>query len=156
MLTVSQLLTQKRNWTEGDFGATRIERIHTISQACTALDAAKLMNKHHIGSLVVTDGFDDMVGIITERDLLTRVIVEQRAPADTMISTCMTKDVISCAPETTLSDLRSMMTDKRIRHVPVIDKGSIVGIISIGDLNAASNADLSIEVKTMRDYIAQG
>ncbi len=156
MLTVSQLLTNKRTWNEGDFGSNRIERLHTISQACTTLDAARLMNEHHVGSLIVTDGFDDMCGIITERDILTRVIAEERAPIETQVSQVMTREVISCTSTTKLGAVRSMMKDKRIRHIPVIDEGSIIGIISIGDLNAANNADLSIEVKSMREYINQG
>lgn len=156
MLTVSQLLNNKRTWNEGDFGSNRIERLHTISQACTTLDAARLMNEHHVGSLIVIDGFDDMCGIITERDILTRVIADERSPIDTTVAQVMTREVISCTSTTKLSAVRTMMTDKRIRHIPVIDEGSIVGIISIGDLNAANNADLSIEVKSMRQYITQG
>jgi len=160
MLTVSQLLKNKATWNEGDFGSNRIERIQTISKACTALDAAKLMNEHHVGSLIVIDGFDDMIGIITERDLLTRVIAEERNPADTQVLSVMTNEVVSCSPETKLSEVRLLMRNERIRHIPVIDhtigKGSIVGMISIGDLNAANNADLSIEVKSMRAYITQG
>ncbi|MGV6814830.1 MAG: CBS domain-containing protein [Phycisphaerales bacterium] len=160
MPTVSQLLKKKSTWNEGDFGSNRIERIQTISQACTALDAAKLMNEHRVGSLIVIDGFDDMIGIITERDLLMRVIAEERQPSETTISSIMTKDIVSCRPETKLAEVRKVMRDCRIRHIPVIDdtvgKGSIVGMVSIGDLNAANNADLMIEVKSMREYITQG
>ena len=156
MLTVSQLLENKRNWNEGDFGSNRIERVRTISQSCSVLDAARLMNEHHIGSLIVIDGFDDMVGIITERDILTRVIAEERGPGDTQISQVMTRQVISCSLSTKLSMVRSMMSDQRVRHIPVIEQGSIRGMVSIGDLNVANNADLSIEVKSMRDYITSG
>ena len=156
MLTVSQLINSKRTWGEGDFGSNRIERLLTISQACTILDAARLMNTHHVGSLIVTDGFDDMCGIITERDILTRVIAEERSTIDTQVSQIMTRKVISCDPSTKLAEVRTIMTEKRIRHIPVIDEGSIVGMVSIGDLNAASNADLSFEVESMREYITHG
>ncbi len=156
MLTVSQLLNNKRSWNEGDFGTSRIERLHTISQACTALDAARLMNEHRVGSLIVIDGFDDMCGIITERDILTRVIAEERSPIDTTVAQVMTREVISCSSDTKLSAVRTMMKDKHIRHIPVINEGSIVGIVSIGDLNAANNADMSIEVTSMREYISHG
>ena len=156
MLTVSQLLESKRTWNEGDFGASRIERVHTISQASTILDAARMMNDHHVGSLVVIDGFDDMCGIITERDILTRVIAEERNAKETQVSQAMTREVLSCKPDTKLSQIRALMQERRIRHIPVINDGSIVGMVSIGDLNAANTADLSIEVKSMRDYISQG
>lgn len=156
MLTVAQLLDNKKNWHEGDFGTNRIERVQTIAQGASVLDGARKMNEHHVGSLVVLDTFDRMIGIISERDILTRVVADQRDPAATIVSTVMTEDVISCDPKTRLTEVRHMMTEKRIRHIPVLDEGSLIGMISIGDLNAANNADLNIEVKSMRQYITQG
>ncbi len=156
MLTVSQLLASKKSWNEGDHGHSRIERIQSIPQASTVLEAARMMNEHRIGSLVVTDTFNELCGIITERDILTRVIAEERPPSQTQVSIVMTKKVLSCAPSSTLAEVRQTLTDERIRHLPVIEDGSIVGMISIGDLNAATNADMHIEVKAMREYITSG
>lgn len=155
MLTVSQLLTNKLNWNEGDFGTNRIEYVQTIQQGANVLDCARKMNEHHVGSLVVLDTFNKMVGIISERDILTRVVADQRDPATTIVSHVMTDNVISCKPTTRLTDVQHLMSDKRIRHIPVLDNGELVGMISIGDLNAAKNADLDIEVKSMREYITQ-
>ena len=156
MQTVSQLIECKKCWAEGDHGHQRIERVHTISEGATVHDAALLMNENHVGSLVVVDGFDQIVGILTERDILTRMVVAQRCPIGTRVCDVMTRDVVHCHPSSLLSDIRRLMSEKRIRHLPVINKDQLVGMISIGDLNAASNADLSIEVEAMREYITSG
>lgn len=155
MRSVAQLLANKKDWTEGDFGSQRIERVHSVANGASALEAAQLMNEHHVGALVVVDTFAEMVGIITERDILTRIVTTQRDPSTTQVGTIMTAEVISCDSATQLSDVRKVMRERRIRHIPVIDEGSLVGMVSIGDLNAASNADMSIEVKAMREYITQ-
>jgi len=160
MKTVAQLLANKKNWNEGDHGNNRIEHIQTIAQTASILDAANAMNEHHIGSLIVMDSSNKLAGIITERDILTRVVTAQLDPKTTQVAKAMTTKVISCTTETSLDEARHLMTDCRIRHIPVIDHTkndqSLAGMISIGDLNAATNADLSIEVKTMRQYITTG
>jgi len=160
MNTVAQLLANKEHWNEGDHGNNRIERVHTIPQSASALEAARAMNEHRVGSLVVTDTFNKIAGIITERDILTRVVTAQLDPAITTVTNAMTKDVIHCTLETSLTEARHLMSDCKIRHIPVTDNkdgnNELVGMISIGDLNAAINADLTIEVKTMRQYITAG
>ena len=156
MRTVSQLLTNKQNWADGDFGTHRIERVQTIPQGANILEGARKMNEHHVGSLVVLDPFDRMIGIISERDILTRVVADQRDPVSTLIQDVMTRDVVSCDAQTPLTQVRSIMSEQRIRHIPVLEDGSLIGMISIGDLNAACNAELNIEVKSMREYITQG
>ena len=156
MQSVAQLLANKKHWKEGDHGVNRIERVHTIAQTSSALDAAKLMNEHRVGSLIVLDSSSKIAGIITERDILTRIVTPELSPSATQIAAVMTKEVISCTPETSLTEARHLMTDCHVRHIPVTEEGSLVGMISIGDLNAASNADLTIEVKTMRQYITAG
>ncbi len=160
MNTVAQLLANKQHWNEGDHGNHRIERVHTISKDSTVLEAAHLMNEHHIGSLIITDFHSNIAGIITERDILTRVVAKQLDPAVTQIHKVMTKEVIHCTPDSTLNEVRHLMTDCKVRHIPVIDHTNtttpLAGIISIGDLNAATNNDLNIEVKAMRQYISTG
>jgi CBS domain-containing protein len=156
MHTVSQLLNNKQHWNDEHYNAHRDERVYTIPQGSSILDAARMMNEHHIGSLIATDTFGDVSGIVSERDILTRVVASERSPTETIVSDVMTSDLISCTPATPIAQAKDMMRQKRIRHLPVIDNGSLVGMISIGDLNAASNADLTIEVKAMREYITQG
>ncbi|MBL4590443.1 MAG: CBS domain-containing protein [Phycisphaerales bacterium] len=155
MNRVSQLLTSKQNRNEQDYGNDRNEKILTISMHTSVLKAAQTMNEHHVGSLVVTN-HNEMIGIISERDILTRIVTAERDPGATMVGEIMTREVISCDPSTQLDEVRRVMREQRIRHIPVIDQGALVGMISIGDLNAASNADLSIEVKAMREYITNG
>ncbi len=156
MHTVSQLLNNKEHWNENDSIQQRIERVHTITQCTTVLDAATMMNEHRVGALIVKDTFGDIVGIISERDILTRVVAAEKSPSSTTVDDVMTKQLISCKLDTTLAQARQLMTQQRIRHVPVIDSGVLEGMISIGDLNAAANNDLNIEGKAMRDYIANG
>jgi len=156
MNTVSHLIANKRHWNEGDHGTHRIERVLTVSQGASVLDSALLMNQHRVGSLIVVDTFSEVVGIITERDILTQIVAAQRNPIGTRVGDIMTHDVMHCDPTNTLNEVRKIMTDRRIRHLPVIDNGALVGMISIGDLNAASNADLTIEVNAMREYITNG
>ncbi len=156
MQTVAQLLASKKHWNEGDHGHSRIERVHTVGRSTSVLDAAKLMNEHHVGSLIVLDSSSNIAGIITERDILTRIVTAELSPSATQVSSVMTDEVISCTLETSLTEARHLMSNCRVRHIPVTDDGSLVGMISIGDLNAASNADLTIEVKSMRQYITTG
>lgn len=155
MQTISQLLAKKKDWQPGDHN--RVEHVQTIVLGETILDAANAMNQHRIGSLVVVDTLGKVAGIITERDILTRVVTARLDPATTQVSKAMTTNVISCTPETSLTEARHLMSDCKIRHIPVVDDDkNLVGLVSIGDLNAAANADLTIEVKAMRQYITTG
>lgn len=122
-------------------------RVVTIPKNATALDAARVMNEHHIGSLVVTDDDGTVAGIFTERDLLTRIVSAQRQPERTRVADVMTTNVVVCAPETRVDDLRHTMREKRIRHIPVTQGRTLVGMVSIGDLNTA-------EVKVLCDTIS--
>lgn len=133
--------------------------VHTVPIAASVLEAARVMNEARIGAVVVLDS-GTMVGILTERDILTRVVTQQLDAATTPVSSAMTNEVIHCTPQTTLTEARHLMSDCKIRHIPVIandlENKTLVGMISIGDLNAAANADLTIEVKSMRQYITTG
>ncbi len=110
--------------------------IHTVSPGATALEAARLMDEYGIGALVVLDG-QSVVGIFTERDLMRRVVVLERDPATVIVSAVMTGQVYCCSSDTSTDELRNLMREKRIRHVPVVDDGRLVGMLSIGDLNVA-------------------
>ena len=124
--------------------------VASLSPRATALEAAQLMNDRHIGSVVViTKG--RLAGIFTERDVLRRVVAEQRDPAATRLSNVMTSPVACAAPHTTLNEIRRVMRDRRIRHIPVVDGKKVVGMISIGDLN---KAEYDGQVETIR-YLEQ-
>ncbi len=127
----------------------------TIELGQTVLDAAQAMNKAHIGSLVVVeDGL--IVGILTERDILTRVVAMGRSPEHTTVRVVMTPDPIVAGGDSTLDEIRQVMRGKRIRHVPIVEKGELCGMISITDLNAESREALSATITSLEGYIRQG
>lgn len=122
----------------------------------SVLDAARIMNQHRIGCVVVTDNTGRLAGILTERDILTRLVAAERDPGRTKVRDIMTTDVRTCTPETTTPDLRSLMQHDRIRHVPVIESDSLVGLVSIGDVNASDAEGLSATIVAMEEYITRG
>ena len=124
MATVSDLLRRK--------GST----VHTVDPKQTVLEAAILMNKHAIGGLVVVDAERRVAGMFTERDILRRVLAEQRDPARTPVGDVMTTGALVCRPDTSLEECANVMTSKRIRHLPVRDDAGLAGIVTIGDLLA--------------------
>lgn len=108
----------------------------TVSPRATVYHAAIVMNEQRIGSLLVLEE-GQLIGILTERDIMARIVAEQRDANTTCVEEVMTRDVICCRPHTDLEEARSVMKHRRIRHMPVIsDEGSLNGMISIGDLNA--------------------
>jgi CBS domain-containing protein len=129
--------------------------VHTISPSASALDAAREMNARRIGSLVVVDG-GEVVGIVTERDLLTRVLAQERSAGVTPVAEIMTTSVLTCTPETPIDEVRLLMRSRRIRHVPVIDGRRLAGMVSIGDLNFAETQTLSETIKYLEAYISSG
>ena len=102
----------------------------------TVLDAARKMNAARIGAVVVFEAERGVVGIFTDRYVLTRVVGECLPPERTMVCDVMTAPVTCCRPDTTLIECREVMTGKRLRHLPVVEDGQLVGIISTGDLLA--------------------
>lgn len=145
MFLASQLLAHKG------------QSVETIEPQATVLEAARRMNARRIGALVVVNDQprSNVVGIVTERDIMTRLVSAQRDPQRTTVAEIMTADVVTCSPATTLDDLRRIMRTRRIRHVPVVHDGQLVGMISIGDLNLAENEVLAETVQSLRDYIRQ-
>lgn len=130
-------------------------QVQTIEGSASVLDAARLMNHHKIGAVVVTD-HGAVRGILTERDVMTRVVAEARAPAHTTVESVMTTPVLTCEPGSKLGEVRKVMREKRIRHLPVADDGQLVGMISIGDLNVADQETLVETIRTMEVYISGG
>ncbi|MFM8414620.1 MAG: CBS domain-containing protein [Planctomycetota bacterium] len=116
-------------------------------------EATRLMNEHAIGSLLVTAG-SRLVGIFTERDVLRRVVADGRSPDATTVGEVMTRDVVCCPPEAAVEDVAELMRCRRVRHVPVVDHDeAIVGLVSIGDINAHRFAACATELVQVRDYI---
>jgi CBS domain-containing protein len=128
-------------------------QVWTIGKQATVLQAALLMNEHKIGALVVTED-DRIVGMFTERDVLRRIVAEQRAPASTVVADVMTADVLCCTPQTLLEEARIVMKERRIRHLPVAENdGRLLGMISIGDLNAFHQASQEQTIFLQQEYM---
>ena len=127
-------------------------QVVTISVADTALVAATLMNERGIGGLVVLDG-GRVAGMFTERDILRRVVAMRRDPATTPVRDVMTAPVAFCRQETTLDECRAVMTERRIRHLPVVDEKGVCGIVTIGDLMAHDVKDQEATIQYLNEYI---
>lgn len=128
-------------------------QVHTVAPGASALDAAALMNRQRIGSLVVVDD-GTVIGIVTERDILTRVVAAERGPSVTPVVEIMTSPILTCTPATTLNEVRATMREHRVRHVPVMDADQLVGMVSIGDVTFAERETLSETIHYLEAYIA--
>ena len=135
-----------------DLLARKSGEVSSVSETENVLIAAKKMNAHRIGSLVVTRG-DQVIGIFSERDILTRVVAVGLAPAATLIADVMTSPVACCRPDTTLEECKKVMTSKRIRHLPVVDEGKLVGIVTSGDILASTTSEQADTIEYLKEYL---
>ena len=129
------------------------QHVINIASHATVYAAATLMNEHKIGSvMVLEDG--RLIGILTERDILVSIVAGQRDANTTRVGEVMTNDVVCCRPHTTLEEARGVMKHRRIRHLPVVsDEGEVVGLISIGDLNAHQADTQERTICLLQEYI---
>ncbi len=131
-----------------------------IATGATVADAVALLRERNIGALVVTDG-GAVAGILSERDVV-RALADPEAGADTAdllarpVSELMTASVTTCGPRATVDELMRLMTDRRVRHIPVLDGDELVGIVSIGDVVKSRIDELQTEADTLHDYLASG
>jgi CBS domain-containing protein len=136
-----------------DILAVKGSHVLSIGPEATVLDAAMLMNEQKIGSLLVMSG-GQLVGIITERDILTRVVVPRRDAGHTPVLDVMTTEVVCCQLHTRLDEARGVLKNRRIRHLPVVDEERrLHGLISIGDLNAHQAHDHEFTIHILEEYI---
>jgi CBS domain-containing protein len=128
--------------------------IEMVSPTASVYEAAVQMNRLKIGSLVVHDA-GRLVGILTERDILQRIVAECRDAASTHVEDVMTTEVVCCRMNTSLEEARGVMKNRRIRHLPVLsEEGELLGVISIGDLNAHANHAHEQTIYLLQEYIA--
>lgn len=119
----------------------------------SVLDAIKLMADKAIGSLVVMQD-DEMLGIMSERDYARKVIIKGRSSETTHVSEIMTSNVFTTSSNQSVKECMSLMTEKRIRHLPVVEDNRVIGMISIGDLVEAIIADQQEEIEQLEHYIS--
>jgi CBS domain-containing protein len=126
----------------------------TVRPEATVRELLGLLARHNIGAIVVSGDGQSVDGIVSERDVVRR-LHEDESVLDGAVSVIMTSDVHACAPDTPVDDLRIMMTERRIRHVPVVTDGRLTGIISIGDVVKSSIDQLQFERDQLDSYVHQ-
>jgi signal-transduction protein with cAMP-binding, CBS, and nucleotidyltransferase domain len=124
----------------------------TIASDASVFDMVKQMVDANVGSLLVTVN-GRIEGIVTERDYLRRVTLEGRTDKDTPVSDIMTSPLIVVTPETPVDECMAIMTDRRIRHMPVVEDGEVVGMVSIGDLVKFQSQQQDFKIQYLTDYI---
>jgi CBS domain-containing protein len=124
-----------------------------IEGDASVFEAVKRMVEANVGSLLVTEG-DEITGIVTERDYLRRVALEGHTDKGTAVREIVSSPLIVVRPQTTVDECMALMTDRRIRHLPVVDAGEVVGIVSIGDVVKFKSKQQSFEIKFLHDYIS--
>ena len=140
MKTVSQLLDNKGR------------QIFSVAPESMVYDALLLMAEHHIGALLVMRR-DELVGIFSERDYAREVIIKGRTSATTAVQDIMSTKLITVSPDNTVEECMNLMSGKRIRHLPVLDHGQVIGLLSIGDLVQATIEYQQFLIKQLESYI---
>jgi CBS domain-containing protein len=141
MRNVSQILERKGG------------RVISVGKESPVLEAIRLMAEHHIGAVLVMQG-EDLIGIASERDYARKVILQGRSSSDTPVATIMSTPVICVTPMDSVKDCMSIMTDRHLRHLPVLEDNRVVGIVSIGDLVKELIEDQRQEISYLQQYIA--
>ena len=126
-----------------------------IDADASVFEAVKRMVEANVGSLLVTES-GEITGIVTERDYLRRAALEGRTDKETAVREIMSSPLLVATPETTVDECMALMTDRRIRHVPVVEGGEVVGVVSIGDLVKFKSKRQSFEIQYLTDYITAG
>jgi CBS domain-containing protein len=126
--------------------------IISIRPDVPVLDALKLLAEKDVGAVLVMDG-PRLVGIVSERDYARKVALKGKTASDTPVSEIMTREVVCVTPHQTNEECMALMTDKRARHLPVIDSGRVVGILSIGDLVKDAISEQQFIIEQLEHYI---
>lgn len=140
METVRHLLQEK-----GD-------KVWSIRPNASVYDALERMAEKDVGALVVLEG-DDLKGIFSERDYARKIVLHGKSSAETRVQDVMTPDVVCVSPEQRIEDCMALMTEKHIRHLPVLENGKVVGVISIGDVVKEVIAEQEFTIEQLENYI---
>ncbi len=128
----------------------------SISRELSILDATRELTRYGIGAIVVCDSPEGIDGILSERDIARAIAAHGAAALDLRVADVMTTEVTTCAPTDTTDALAEVMTAQRIRHLPVVDDGRIVGVVSIGDIVKHRLDELQVETRTLHEYLYSG
>jgi len=127
--------------------------VYAISPQATVLEALERMAQHDIGALLVMEG-EELVGIFSERDYARKLVLLGRFSKDTRVEEVMTKEVITVRPETDLAEAMRLRTERRVRHLPVVEGGKVVGVISIGDAVKAIITQQEMLIEELSRYVS--
>lgn len=130
------------------------EAVYSLPGQATLADAARELNARRVGAIVVLDGDGALAGVLSERDIVREIAKSGAAALSAKVSDAMTKAVITAAPDETVDAGMARMTDRRVRHLPVVVNGKLVGIISIGDLVKRKIEEAEAHAEAMKSYIA--
>jgi len=126
--------------------------IYSVEPQAAVLDAIRLMAEHHVGALLVMRGAA-LEGIVSERDYARKVILRGRSSSDTPVRDIMSSPVLTVTLDTTVQQCMQLMTERRVRHLPVVDGARVVGMVSIGDLVKAVIAEQQAQIEQLESYI---
>lgn len=130
------------------------DRLIGLAETQSLADAARLLTQERIGAVVVRNAGGEMIGILSERDIVRAVAREGAAVLEHPVATMMTRDVVCCAPQDSVAEVMAMMTERRFRHLPVRSNGKLIGMVSIGDVVKARVEEAEGEAAQLREYIA--
>ncbi len=140
MKTVQQLLESKRH------------SVASVTPGTTVLDALRMMAEKEIGAVLVLEG-ESLAGIFSERDYARKVVLQGKASKDTPVREIMTEKVVCVRPDQTIEDCMGLMTDKRVRHLPVLQNRKVIGVVSIGDVVKEMLVEKEFVIKQLESYI---
>jgi CBS domain-containing protein len=128
----------------------------TVPAATKVADAVAQLAEHRIGALVVSDDGETVAGILSERDVVRALATQRSKVLGRSVADLMTVEVFTCGPDATAEELMALMTERRIRHIPIVADGKLAGIVSIGDVVKHRLGELENETQVLHEYIATG
>jgi len=141
MSTVKDILSKKEN------------KVYTFSPEKTVFEALKIMSNKDIGALIITEE-NTIIGVFSERDYARKVILKGKSSKELKVSDIMTTDVLFVTPKNTVEECMALMTEKRIRHLPVLENKKLIGLVSIGDIVKQVISDHKFTIKELEKYIS--
>lgn len=130
--------------------------VFSVGPDVSVLETARILRQKRIGAVLVCDGDGALLGVLSERDIVRALADDGINVLETPVRALMTRDVVTCRPTDSIDSLMALMTDRRIRHIPVLDHGGLVGLVSIGDVVKHRIAETEMEAEALKSYIATG
>lgn len=128
-------------------------QVYSVAESATLKECAELLEKRKVGAMVILNEAGSLIGVISERDIVRNIAKSGAAALSATVGQAMTRQVVTARPRDTVESAMSRMTDRRIRHLPVLEGGRMIGVVSIGDLVKWRLAEADAEVEAIRSYI---